>query len=54
MKTITMKSINCRSGERFSWDAPNNTIIITPQQAAKNLIAKYPNAKISKTVLAIL
>ncbi len=54
MKTITMRSVNCRSGKRFSWNSPSGIIIITPQQAAKDLITKYPNAKISKTVLAIL
>lgn len=54
MKTITMRSINCRSGKRFSWYAPNNIIVITPQQVAKDLITKYPNAKISKPVLDIL
>lgn len=54
MKTITMRSVNCRSGMRFSWTAPNNKIIITKQKAAQNLIAKYPNAKVSKAVSDLL
>lgn len=54
MKTITMKSVNSRSGVRFTWDTPTNTIVITPQQIAKELTTKYPNARVSKNVMNLL
>ena len=54
MKKITMKSINSRSGVRFTWNTPTNTIVITPQQVAKDLVSKYPNAKVSKNVMNLL
>ena len=54
MKKITMKSINSRSGVKFTWDTPTNTIVITPQQVAKDLVSKYPNAKVSKNVMNLL
>lgn len=54
MKAITMRSINCRSGVRFSWTAPNNKIIITKQEIAQKLITEYPNTKVSKAVSDLL
>lgn len=54
MKSITMRSINSRSGVKFTWDTPTNTIVITPEQVAKDLIAKYPNARVSRNVMNLL
>lgn len=54
MKSITMKSINSRTGKYFSWTAPNNTIMITPQEAAQKLVAQFPDAMISKNVMNLL